>query len=434
MSKNKEKKANVKGLRSLLYNNKFVLLLSVILAFGIWIWVSIEKSPEVEVTISSVPVKIDMDNSVPAQLNLQIFGDNNYTVDITVKGKKFIVSALTADDFSVVAQTNYVDSAGKKSLQLKATSAKSNNFDIVGLSKNYIEVYFDTYKETEMALKPSIIAPGNKTVTDGCILGNIVFSKNTVIVSGPSTEVNKVTSVTAETSTSAPLTATTTVTPELKLVGAAADELSNVSILEGDTAITMTMPVLKLVELPTTVTFRNAPANYLDGNMNFSVSPSRISAAVPVEKVDQITSLSVGSIDFSELDAGLNTLNFKASDITEFMITDQSIKNFKVSVNMSGMTSGMFSVPAANVTITGQKQGYNSVVTSNGISGVKLIGPADSISKINPDMLSVKLDLTSYDVKEGEQKIPVLITVTGDTAVWAHGTYYVTINSTASEQ
>ena len=45
-----------------------------------------------------------------------------------------------------------------------------------------------------------------------------------------------------------------------------------------------------------------------------------------------------------------------------------------------------FSVPAANVTITGQKQGYNSVVTSNGISGVKLIGPADSISKINPDM------------------------------------------------
>lgn len=220
----------------------------------------------------------------------------------------------------------------------------------------------------------------------------------------------------------------------MKLVGAAADELSNVSILEGDTAITMTMPVLKLVELPTTVTFRNAPANYLDGNVNFSVSPSRISAAVPVEKVDQITSLSIGTIDFSELDAGLNTLNFKASDITDFMITDQSIKNFKVSVNMSGMTSGMFSVPAANVTITGQKQGYNSVVTSNGISGVKLIGPADSISRINPDMLSVKLDLTSYDVKEGEQKIPVLITVTGDTAVWAHGTYYVTINSTASEQ
>ena len=151
MSKNKDKKANVKGLRSLLYNNKFVLLLSVILAFGIWIWESIEKSPEVEVTISSVPVKIDMDNSVPAQLNLQIFGDNNYTVDVTVKGKKFIVSALTADDFSVVAQTNYVDSAGKKSLQLKATSAKSDNFDIVGLSKNYIEVYFDTYKETEKA-------------------------------------------------------------------------------------------------------------------------------------------------------------------------------------------------------------------------------------------------------------------------------------------
>lgn len=55
---------------------------------------SIEKSPEVEVTISSVPVKIDMDNSVPAQLNLQIFGDNNYTVDITVKGKNLLCRHL----------------------------------------------------------------------------------------------------------------------------------------------------------------------------------------------------------------------------------------------------------------------------------------------------------------------------------------------------
>ena len=93
------------------------------------------------------------------------------------KAKNLLCRHLPQTIFSVVAQTNYVDSAGKKSLQLKATSAKSDNFDIVGLSKNYIEVYFDTYKETEMALKPSIIAPGNKTVTDGCILGNIVFSK-----------------------------------------------------------------------------------------------------------------------------------------------------------------------------------------------------------------------------------------------------------------
>lgn len=101
------------------------MLLSLIVAFGIWIWVAIEKSPVVEVTISPVPVQIDMENSVPAQLNLQMFGQTEYYVDVTVSAKRFVASTLTASDISVTAQTNYVDSAGTKSLQLRATAANS---------------------------------------------------------------------------------------------------------------------------------------------------------------------------------------------------------------------------------------------------------------------------------------------------------------------
>ena len=84
------------GLRSIIYNNKVAMLFSLLAAFAIWIWVAVEKSPVVEVTISSVPVRIDMENSVPAQLNLQTFGQTEYYVDVTVTGKRFVVSTLTA--------------------------------------------------------------------------------------------------------------------------------------------------------------------------------------------------------------------------------------------------------------------------------------------------------------------------------------------------
>lgn len=420
------------GLRNILNNNRIVLLLSVILAFGIWIWVSIEKSPQVDVTISSVPVKIDMQNSLPSQLNLQIFGEDEYTVDIIVRGKKFVVSSLTADDFTVIAQTNYVNSSGNKSLQLKAVANNSNDFEITGLSKNYIDVYFDTLKETEMALQPSVLAPNDKTVIDGCILGNVVFSKNTVIVKGPSSEINKITSVVAETTVSEPLAATTTVTPEIKLVGASTEQLSNITVDSGDTAITMTLPVLKQVELPTTVTLRNTPAGYLNGNISMTVSPSKITAAVPVEKVDEITSLSIGSMDFSELAAGTNVYNFKAAEITDFVILNSSIKNFRATINMPSVTSTVLSVPSENILIGAQKQGFTSTITSVGISDVKILGPADALAKINSGMLSVKLDLSSYELKEGTQNIPVHITINGDTLCWASGTYYVTVDTVKS--
>ena len=288
MNENNAKKTAEKSasgvFRNLIYNNKLAMLFSLILAFGIWIWVAIEKSPVVEITVSAVPVKIDMENSVPAQLHLQTFGQTEFYVDVTVTGKRFVVSALTPEDLTVTAQTNYVDSAGTKSLQLKATANDSRDYEIQRISQNYIDVYFDTYKEAEFAIEPRILAPDDKTVVDGCILGSVLFSKNTVVVSGPSAEVNKVTGVIAETSVSAPLSATTTVQPEIKLQTDGQETLSYVELNTGESTVTMTMPVLKKVVLPTSVTFKNAPGGYLNGDVPVTVSPSQIEAAVRLKK------------------------------------------------------------------------------------------------------------------------------------------------------
>ena len=419
------------GLRSIIYNNKIAMLFSLVAAFAIWIWVAIEKSPVVEVTVSSVPVKIDMENSVPAQLNLQTFGQTEFSVDVTVTGKRFVVSTLAPEDITVTAQTNYVDSAGNKSLQLKAVSASGKGFDIVRLSQNYIDVYFDTYKEAEFAVVAKITAPNNQPVTDGCILGDVLFSKNTVIVSGPSTEVNKITGVVAETAVSAPLTATTTVQPEIKLQTENAEVLSNIKMNTGDTAITMTMPVLKRVTLPTSVTFRNTPTGYLNESVPYTVSPSKIEAAVPIEKIDEIKSISVGTVDFAELDIGNNFFNFKASDITEYAISDSSAR-FKVNVNMTGLTSATFSVPPQNITVTAQKDGYTATVIAEPIENVRVIGTPEEIAALTNEMMFAEVDLSDANLQAGEQSVKARIVIKGSTKAWASGTYSVRVRAAAS--
>ena len=50
---------------SLLNNNRFLLVLSLVIALAIWVWVAIDKSPEVQTVITNVPVKINLENSVP---------------------------------------------------------------------------------------------------------------------------------------------------------------------------------------------------------------------------------------------------------------------------------------------------------------------------------------------------------------------------------
>lgn len=435
MNENNAKKTAEKSasgvFRNLIYNNKLAMLFSLILAFGIWIWVAIEKSPVVEITVSAVPVKIDMENSVPAQLHLQTFGQTEFYVDVTVTGKRFVVSALTPEDLTVTAQTNYVDSAGTKSLQLKATANDSRDYEIQRISQNYIDVYFDTYKEAEFAIEPRILAPDDKTVVDGCILGSVLFSKNTVVVSGPSAEVNKVTGVIAETSVSAPLSATTTVQPVIKLQTDGQETLSYVELNTGESTVTMTMPVLKKVVLPTSVTFKNAPGGYLNGDVPVTVSPSQIEAAVPIEKVGELKSISVGTVDFAELDSGYNTFNFKASDITEYTVVDSSAR-FRVTVNMTGTVTAAFSVSAQNIAVTAQKDGFHSAVLTRGIENIRVIGTAEEIAALTNDMLYAEVDLSDAEITEGEQTVKARIVIKGSSKAWASGTYTVRIQTTAA--
>lgn len=423
-SKEKKDKPSV-SFRTLFSNNKFVFAFSLIMAFCLWLWVSVEKSPVVENVIVSVPVQIDLENSVPEQLGLKIFGDKNYTVDVTVTGKKFIVSSLTAEDLKVTAQTNYVDSSGNKSLLLKASQNSSKDFEIVSLSQNYISVFFDTYKETEFAVEPNIVNP---SVIDGCFLGNVVFSKSTVTVSGPLSEVNRITGVAATAVITEPLSSTTTVTPSIELLGAEKSELSNVTIDTGEAGITMTIPVLKEVTLPTTVTLKNAPANYLASSINKTVYPSTIKVGIPIEKIDTVNEISVGTVDFNDIDAGNNVFTFKSQDIPDYYVTD-SAKSFKVNVYISDVTSSVFTVPIQNVTVN-PKEGYNAAVNTKAIQNVKILGPESVVGTLTSDSFVVEIDLSNMDAEEGTFNVPVKIVIKDNTSCWANGSYTANVTLT----
>ena len=147
---------NKKGkIETLFYNDKIVLAISFIIALLIWLLVVINYSPETTRTIQGV--KVNIDTTVPSQFGLEVFGEKDFTVDVTVKGKKYIISpaSLSADDIIVTAQTANVDSAGKRTLQLKAESASgATNYSISLNSQKTIEVFFDTESTVQMVVEP----------------------------------------------------------------------------------------------------------------------------------------------------------------------------------------------------------------------------------------------------------------------------------------
>ena len=206
------------SLKNLIYDNRFVLALSIIAAVIIWIVVAIQASPEDDRIIKDVPVKIEISNNV-SNLGLQMFGNTDFTVEVKVHGKRYEVaeSVLTKDDISVVAKTNYVDSTGSQTLKLEVTAKDPSkaNYEIVSLSQDSINVYFDYYKEGEYTLQPDVVYDGASYVTNGLIAETPVLSANTVKLSGPVTEMAKIKKVVARVTLNKKISATTTLDAEI---------------------------------------------------------------------------------------------------------------------------------------------------------------------------------------------------------------------------
>ena len=429
-------KNNVKkfSLENLLNNNRFLMLVSFIIALGLWVWVAIDKSPEIQTVITNVPVKINLENSIPQQLGLHIFGESEFTVDVTVTGKKYVLSNLKAEDIQVEANTNYVNSAGTKTLQLKVSPTySSEEFTISSVSSTYIEVFFDTYKEVELSLSGEVATNLKTIVPEGCIMGDIVFSKSTVTVSGPTTEINRITGVYATASVNEVLEKTTTFDPDVKLITNDGSKLEYSKISIDEAEITMTIPVLKVVSLPTVVEFKNAPSYFIENPLSYTVSPSTVKVAVPVDVLETTKHFVVDTIDFADVSNSYNTFNVDVESINTFKIVDESVKRFRVRINATNYESKTITVPASKIVLKDNRNDFKVTLNGNKDIAVTVIGTPASLEKITADNISIVVDTADKSLTKDTNVIPAKVLVNSENGCWAFGKYDIRVKVTPNQ-
>lgn len=426
MNKTNNKKKRLKySFSALLSNNRFLLVLSFIIAFVLWMWVAIQQSPEVQRVITDVPVEIKYEDSIPQKLGLQIFGQSDFKIDITVTGKKYIVSSLTADDFSVIANTNYADSSGNKTLKLRVAAKEENSdYSILSYSDSEIEVFFDTYQEVDLPINVQTDSELESLVPDGHKLGDVVSSNDTLKISGPATIVNSITTVNANVQVDQVLTKTTTLQSEIELVtndGSTPDY----SLLQyNDDDITVTFPVLKEVVLKAVVQFENAPSYYVENPISYSVYPSTVKTAIPVDLVDTTEYYVVKTIDFADIYNKKNTFEFDVRTTNSFEIFDDKNTKFSVVINTEKLSVKSFTVPISAISV---KNTGDSSVTVNRAITVNLVGEQGELDQISVNNISIVADANNVNLVTGTVNLLGKVMVSGNRPVWAVGDYNVSI-------
>lgn len=420
------------SLRQLFSNTKFLIVFSIVVAFIFWIVVALEYAPVIENEIKDIPVKIDMNNSVPDKLGLQIFGQSDYTINVTVRGNRYIVGGdlLTADDFEATAQTAYVDSAGKHSLVVKVTAKDANaDYEIVSKSTDYIEVYFDKYAEKEVEVTPRIVSELDDYTADDYMFdkADIIYDTKTVKVSGAQTEVNSITAAYADIPIEKKLTQSETIDASVVLSNGSDLDSKYVKINgESSLKIPVTLPVYKMQTSAVSVSFKNTPSDYINSPLVYSISPSRVRVAVLQNGSDTTNSLEIGSIDFSQITPTNNSFTFLASNVKTAKFLDGTT-SFSVEVNTDGLATKTLEPSINSIMITGGSGVSAGNVELDSIGSITVVGTQTALKSLSSDMLEISINLTNTKLEEGENSVPVTVTLKNSKNCWVSGSYTAVI-------
>lgn len=420
------------SLRQLFSNTKFLVVFSILVAFIFWIVVALEYAPVIENEIKDIPVKIDMNNSVPDKLGLQIFGQSDYTINVTVRGNRYIVGGdlLTADDFEATAQTAYVDSAGKHSLVVKVTAKDANaDYEIISKSTDYIEVYFDKYAEKEVEVTPRIISELDDYTADDYMFdkADIIYETKTVNVSGAQTEVNSITAAYADIPIEKKLTQSETIDASVVLSNGSDLDSKYVKI-NGESRLTVpvTLPVYKMQTSAVSVSFKNTPSDYINSPLLYSISPSRVRVAVLQNGSDTTNSLEIGTIDFANITPSNGSFTFIASNVKTAKFLDGTT-SFNVEVNTDGLSTKKLEPNINSIMITGGSGVSAGNVDLSSIGSVTVVGTQTALASVNANMLEVNINLTNIKLEEGENTVPVTVTLKNSKNCWVSGSYSAVI-------
>ena len=326
----KNTKAFDKKIKKIANSNQITLLCSFLLAVSAWFWVSTEKSPTESIVISNVPVVIDYSDSKIESLDLQVFGDSSYTVDVTVTGKWFAINKLTANDLIAAASAKDVESAGTKILPITVTTKnKNSNYKISNVSKNNIDVYFDTLEVREYDLITDVIVTDG-VLQDGYKLGSPILSSQTVSISGPTSKLDKISNVKAIVNIGNKITESINTGVELSIESDDKDIFNYVSFEKTNEDITVLIPLLREIELPITVTYTNLYDGISEKDIETKINPSSTRVFIKVEEMNNINSIVIGNIDCSTLKRGVNIIDINSKDL-DYDFTNKTEK-FRVTI------------------------------------------------------------------------------------------------------
>ena len=413
------------SLNKLFQNNKFLIVLALVISSITWVYMSMGTTNDTSVTISNIPIQIEL----PDQLvnnGLQVLSDTEQTATVTVTGSRAVLGSISTKDITVTAATNGIDSAGTYQISLSAVKTNpSANFQIIStVTPSNVNVIVDYLRETSFPIQENVVYK----VADGYYASTSLASKN-ITISGPQTEIAKIAKVSASAELDGTLDDSTSTTANIILYDKSGNKISTDLLkMEFDT-VEASISVLPEKTVKVVPEFVNKPDGLdLSDNM-LSVEPSKILLAGPKNVLDSTDSVKLESIDFATLSNKRYEYDAQGINIPTDCKNISNSTAAKLILDLSDLSKKTFTVDSFKV--SGLSSKYKADVTQTNMS-VTVIGSEKELKDLKSSDIECVINTSDQSGTVGSVQMPVTFKLKGTSTCWVSGSYKA--NITISEK
>ena len=395
------KKAIMK-IKASLTNNVGIKVIAVVIAALIWLMIVNISDPEKTVIIYNIPINITHEEVI-TDMNMVYNSDKNATVNITVSGKRSVVSQLSAEDFTATASLKELSKVNAVPVQVSAVQNYiGRKITIEKQSKQTLEVSIEQVKKQ----KYSVSVEYSGSPEEGYVAGGYNLSKSIVTVEAPESLLDKIDRVVARCDIDGENTDFTTKS-RLYVYDKHDNILKSEKIKLSSKRVSVSVTILNEKQVPIETPSIGVPEEgYHVGKV--TVSPENITLVGKKEVLDTVEKLVISdTINIS----GKTTDTVEKINIRKYLPEGTDIGQggtdvISVVIKINKLVSKKFTINTDRITIDGLSNDYEMSFVSKNIN-VELQGKDSVIKKISSDDISASINLNNY--KEGTETVKVSV-------------------------
>lgn len=363
-----------------------VQLVCVLLSFGLWIYVTNIENPIKSYELNKVPVEIKNSDNLKSS-GLTLSPNQNFYVNLKIEGSSQDLFSIDKEDFKISVDLNeLVLKKGENKVMVRIEEAPQD-IKIKNSTGLTIRINTEEYKTKEVPVKSKI----NVISKSGYYVATPIFSPEIVLVSGPESLVDRVTSVVAEAEES---NAVKTIIKNYIVIPVDNNYKEVTGVQLSQKWVEATIEINEGKTVPIKINVIGTIQNDLKLK-SISSDTTEIGITGPKSILDSISEIGTENIDISQIKD--NTSMEVKLKIPDGILIHNGQNNINVNILVEKKKTKEFTI---NYSIIGQQEGISIVPDKNNIT-IEVIGFEDDINNLTEANFSAQLDVSQY-TKEGE--------------------------------